>query len=262
MKKLRIFFLLCTAVLLAVPEAFAQSSSLNGMSLNGAAGLYAVPSGRIGWSKKADVGLDFGSSYNFFSQNPIAKAGISLFDWVELSGAVDFQPKTHDMSNTDGILGVKLQLPTPNTGVAVGGNIQFLTLPDRQNTAGQIYVAISYLGDFFSWPADTSMAIGYTFLEGGNKNIDFGMGFDMTLVPNVLGNFVHLVVDFSNFSYSYQALGADAWIRGSLNTGFRINISAAPALNKFKLVFDLVLLDILDSDRTIGMGFSFGLPLK
>jgi hypothetical protein len=257
------WFLLCfTAGLLIVPEVFAQTDPLNGMSLNGTTGLYAVPSGRIGWDEKADVGIDFGSSYNFFSQNPIAKVGLSLYNWVEISGAIDFQPKIHDTTNTDGILGIKLQLPTPTTGVAIGGNVQFLSHLDKQTAAGQIYAAISYRGYFFSWPADTSLALGYTILEGGNKNIDFGMGFDMTLIPKVLGNFVHLVVDFSNFSYSHQALGVSAWNRGSLNTGLRINISAAPALNSFKFVFDVILLDVLDSDRTIGMGFSFGLPLK
>jgi hypothetical protein len=246
----------------ALTGAFAQSKSLNGMSLSGAAGLYAVPSGRIGWDQRADVGLELGTSYNFFSQNPIARAGLSLFNWVEITGAVDFQPKSQDKSNTDGILGLKLQLPASKTAVALGGNVQFLTSLDHHSTAGLLYVAVSYGGEFFAWPAETSMALGYTFLEGGNDNIDFGMGFDMILIPDVFKNFVHWVVDFSNFSYSVQALGANAWSRGCLNTGFRIDISALPALKNYKFVFDLMLLDILDSGRSIGLGFSFGLPLK
>lgn len=254
--------LVLTAGLLAAPGAFAQSASLNGMSLNGASGLYAVPGGRTSWNQRAGSGLDLGVSYNFFSRNPIAKIGVDLFNWVEISGAVDFQPKTHDAGNTDGILGLKVQLPTGKTGVALGGNVQFLTQYGEYRTAGQLYTAVSYRGDFFTWPADTTLALGYTFVEGDNRNIDFGMGFDMILVPDVFNNFIHWIVDFSNFSYSLQALGTDAWIRGCLNTGFRIDISAIPALNSFKFVFDITLLDILDDSRTIGMAFSFGLPLK
>jgi hypothetical protein len=246
----------------ALTGAFAQYKSLNGMSLTGAAGLYAVPGGRIGWNERADVGLDLGTSYNFFSENPMARAGLSLFNWVEITGAVDFQPKIHDTTNTDAILGVKVQLPTSKTAVAIGGNVQFLTSLDRHSAAGFLYVAVTYGGEFFAWPAETSMALGYTIMEGGNDNIDFGMGFDMILIPDVFKKFVHWIVDFSNFSYSVQALGANAWSRGCLNTGFRVDISALPALNKFKFVFDLMLLDILDSDRSIGLGLSFGIPLK
>jgi hypothetical protein len=262
MKNGKMFLMLVALSLLAGPEIFAQSASLNGMSLNGAAGLCTVPSGRIGWDKKADVGLDFGISYNFMKENPIAKAGISLFNWVEISYAVDFQPKISNTVNTDGILGMKLQLPVEKTSIAIGGNIQFLHRLDNYSTAGQVYTAISYGGEFFTWPADTSLALGYTFREGGNRNIDFGMGFDMILIPDVFKNFVHWIVDFSNFSYSLEALGTDSWTRGSLNTGFRIDISAISALRAFKFVFDLTLLDILDNTRTIGMGMSFGLPLK
>jgi hypothetical protein len=257
-----VYALIAAAGLFAAPGAFAQSAFLNGMSLNGASGLYAVPSGRTSWNRRADVGLDLGVSYNFFSHNPIVKAAVDLFNWVEISGALDFQPKTHDANNTDGILGVKLQFPTGKTGVALGGNVQFLNRHDNYSTAGQIYSAVSYRGEFFTWPADTTLALGYTFMEGGNQNIDFGMGFDMILLPNVLNNFVHWIVDFSNFSYSLQALGADAWTRGCLNTGIRIDISAIPALKSFKLILDLAFLDILDESRTIGMALSFGLPLK
>jgi hypothetical protein len=259
MKK-KFFFLAVFAA--AAAGASAQSAALNGMGLNGAAGLYAVPGGRIGWDRRADVGFELGIAYNFFSQNPITHAGLSLFNWVEITGAVDFQPRSRDSSNTDGILGLKVQLPTSKTAVAIGGNIQFLTSLDRYTTAGLVYAAVSYGGEFFAWPAETSLALGYTFMEGGNDNIDFGMGFDMILIPDVFKNFVHWIVDFSNFSYSLQALGANAWARGCLNTGLRIDISALPALNKFKFIFDLMMLDILDSDRSIGMSFSFGLPLK
>ncbi|MDR1100464.1 MAG: hypothetical protein LBL28_08300 [Treponema sp.] len=262
MKKQRRLLLVFGTILLIFPPVSARPAPLNSMSLNGTAGLYTVPSGYIGWNKRAQVGLDLGTSYNFFSGNPIAKIGLSLFNWVEINGTVDFQPRTHDTANTDGILGLKLQLPTEKTGVALGGNVQFLTHQDNYTTAGQLYTAVTYRGEFFTWPAETSLTLGYTFREGDNDNIDFGMGFDLLLVPDVFKDFVHWVVDFSNFSYSDQALGTNAWYRGCLNTGIRVDISAIPALNKFKFVLDFTLLDILDGDRTIGIGFLFGIPLK
>jgi hypothetical protein len=265
------FLLFFCAVLFAAPVLSAQaksgSSSITGMTLNGSAGLYTVPSGRIGWTQDADIGLDFGGSYNFFSENPIVKAGISLFKWIEITGAVDLQPKTDDENNTDGILGAKLQFPTAKTAVAIGGNVQFLNNRGDSRTAGQMYVAVTYGGEFFTWPAVTSLALGYTFREDDDgitdkDNIDFGMGLDLLLIPEVFGNFVHWIADFSNFSYSDQPLGENAWYRGCLNTGVRVDIAAIPALKKFKFNFDFMLLDILDTDRTIAMGLVFGVPLK
>ncbi|MDR0623352.1 MAG: hypothetical protein LBG10_02880 [Treponema sp.] len=237
------------------------------MTLSGSTGLYTVPSGRIGWERSADVGLDFGTSYNFFSENPIVKAGVSLFNWVEFTGAVDLQPKNDDKNNADGIMGAKLQFPTSKTAVAVGGNIQFLNYRGNYRTAGQIYAAVTYGGEFFTWPAETTLVLGYTFREDESNvmdkdNIDFGMGLDLQLIPEVFGKFVHWVADFSNFSYSDQPLGEDAWFRGCLNTGIRVDIAATPALSKFKFNIDFMMLDILDSDRTIALGLMFGLPLK
>jgi hypothetical protein len=257
-----VFFLVVQAL-----SAQTGSSSLKGMTLNGATGLYTVPGGRIGWEQSADVGLDFGASYNFFSENPIIKAGVSLFKWVEITGAVDLQPREDDENNTDGVMGVKLQFPTNKTAVALGGNLQFLNYRGNYRTAGQIYTAVTYGGEFFTWPAETTLMLGYTFRNDDNNtadkdNIDFGMGIDLLLIPDVLGNFVHFITDFSNFAYSDQPLGENAWYRGSLNTGIRIDIAALPALNKFKFVFDFIMLDILDTDRTIAMGLVFGLPLK
>jgi hypothetical protein len=271
MKKSSRFFLFLCAVLFAAPALSAQTesgrSSLRGMALNGATGLYTVPSGRIGWERNTDIGLDVGTSYNFFSENWIAKAGISLYNWVEITGAVDFQPRTDDKNNTDGFIGVKLQFPTEKTAVAAGGSVQFLNNYDAYATAGQVYAAVTYGGEFFTWPAETSLTIGYTFRDYENSvvdkdNIDFGMGFELLLLPDVFGNFVHWIVDFSNFSYSDQPLGENAWYRGCLNTGIRVDIAAIPALNKIKLIFDVMMLDILDNDRTIALGLVFGAPLK
>jgi hypothetical protein len=264
----RCLFFFCVAFCV-VPALTAQTktsgrASLGGLTLNGASGLYTVPSGRLGWGQNSSVGVDVGSSYNFFGKNWITKAGVSLFNWVEITGMVDAQPRTNDRNNLDGMIGAKLRFPTNKTAVAAGGNVQFLNNNDKYTTSGQIYAAITYQGEFFTWPAETSLTLGYTFRDSKSQaeNIDFGMGLDLLLLPDVFGNFVHWIVDFSNFSYSDQALGANAWHRGCLNTGLRINLGAIPALNRLKFIVDLMLLDILDGDRSIAMGIVFGLPLK
>ncbi|MDR2159540.1 MAG: hypothetical protein LBP23_05700 [Treponema sp.] len=291
MKKIGRLPLVCGILFLVVPVLCAQNTgsqvpSLKGMTLNGATGLYTVPSARTGWERSADVGLDFGGSFNFFEHNGIIKAGLSLFKWVELTGAVDFQPMDdHYPANTraglrdsldddqfdnDLVFGAKVQFPTGKTAVALGGNVQFLSRDEHWRPAGQIYVAATYGGSFFDWPAEVSAALGYTFTKESHKDIDFGMGFDMVLMPNVLKNFVHWVVDYSNFSYSVDSVGTNTWYRGALNTGIRVDLASIPALKKYKFVVDLVFLDILDDDdsllkgggRTIGVSAVFGLPLK
>ncbi|MDR0601077.1 MAG: hypothetical protein LBG42_01720 [Treponema sp.] len=285
MKKKMVIFVagvFCLFFLTGRPlEAQTEISTLRGMSLNGAAGLYAIPTARIGWEKDADVGIDIGSSYNFVSRNPMIKMGISLFHWVEITGAADLQPKTAGRSNIDGILGAKLQFPTTKTALAIGGNVQFLRkaggyfraayvngwpspeyVSGGYSTAGQIYGAATYGGEFFSWPAETTFVLGYTFVKGNGGNIDYGMGFDLMLLPDIFQRFVHWIVDFSNFSYSAQALGTDPSFRGSLNTGIRVDLAAIPALARFKFNIDITLLDILDEDRSVVIGLVFGLPLK
>jgi hypothetical protein len=248
-------------LILFISNLPAQESGTLSMSLNGATGLYTVPSGNIGWEGKSKVGIDAGGSYNFFSNNGIAKIGVSLFNWVELSGALDIQPREEDTNNIDGIIGAKLRLPTKRTAISIGGNLQLLNHRDQFSCAGQIYTAATYSGEFFTWPASTSLAIGYTIHEENKDNIDFGMGFDLVLFPSVFGRIVHWIIDYSNFSYSIQALGDDAWYRGCLNTGIRLDFSAIPTLSKFKLVFDLAMLDIFDHERTVSMGLVVGVPI-
>lgn len=253
--------LLFLVLLVSNLSAQEKGSGVLSMSLNGATGLYTVPSGNLGWEGSGASGLDAGGSYNFFSNNGIAKLGLSLFNWVELSGALDIQPREENTNNIDGIIGAKIRLPTKRTAISVGGNIQLLSHRDQFSTAGQIYTAATYSGEFFTWPAATSLAVGYTIHEGNKDNIDFGMGFDLVLFPSVFDRIVHWIIDFSNFSYSIQALGDDAWYRGCLNTGLRLDLGAIPALNNFKLVFDLALLDIFDHERSISMGLVAGMPI-
>jgi hypothetical protein len=256
------------------------------MSLNGATGLYTVPSGRTGWEKTSDLGLDFGyhtiigkrrSAYygdDGYGLNHIIKVNASLFKWVELTGTFDIQPKYADPfpQNNDMLIGFKVQLPTSETAVAIGGNYQALNLANDayDYSAFQLYVAVTYAGTFFNMPAETTVAIGKTFGIGSRydqyvsndaTDLDFGMGFDLILFPKVFKNFVHWIVDYSNFSYSTDAWGSIASHRGTLNTGLRIDFAAIPALSKYKFIVDVLLADAFDDERALALGLVFGLPV-
>ncbi len=256
-------------VLLIIMAALAPvvtAQSLKGMSFNGSTGLFNVPSGRIGWERSSDLGMDFG--YHGIVNNGMAnipKINLSLFKWVELSAAMDIQnPNSRDDTWMDGLLGIKVQFPITASAIALGGNLQLIDSgkTGKNNVAGQLYMAITYPGTFFSMPAETTLMLGYTFREGGDhSSIDFGMGFDLILLPKIFQNYVHWITDFSNFSYSISSWGVNAAARGSLNTGFRIDLSMIPALNNFKFVIDIIAADILDSHRSFAFGIVFGVPL-
>ncbi|GHV91008.1 hypothetical protein AGMMS50268_15110 [Spirochaetia bacterium] len=279
LKRISIIFAFVTLVLVSVQGLVAQtklpvpapSQALKAMSLNGATGLFSIPSGRIGWEEAADLGVDVGTAYNFNKEDPFAKLGMSLFKWAEVTAATDFQPyikgySHHNrysefLNNTDTILGLKIRFPTKRTAVALGGNVQFINHVDSR-TAGQVYLAATYPGSFFGMPAETSFALGYTIHEENTSNIDFGMGFDLDLAPEIFQHFVHWVTDFSNFSYSDEPLGAEPFFRGCFNTGLRIDLSAIPVLSKFKFSVDIMGTDLFDEGaRSFVMGLVFGIPV-
>jgi hypothetical protein len=144
---------------------------------------------------------------------------------------------------------------------------------DYVYSAFQLYAAVTYAGSFFNLPAETTLVIGKTLYAGGpgnNGNIDFGMGFDLNLFPDVFKGVVHWIIDFSNFDYSdnawpnYLVHGAGpAWNRGNMSTGFRIDLASIPALNKFKFNIDLIFHDLLDDDsRSFTIGGCFGFSVK
>jgi hypothetical protein len=290
MRKLPIV-LLFTAL---VSPAFAQT--LRGPSLNGSTGLFSIPSGRIGWERATDMGLDFGYHMliNEGGTAHIPHLTLSLFRWVEISGAFDIQPDIdvlkkgtppakESQKNDDLLFGIKVQLPTDtrNPAVALGANVQFINLADDDSdtvydltysyTAFQFYAATTYAGTFFRMPAETTVVIGktaYASGPGNNSDIDFGMGFDLILFPDVLGKFVHWIVDFANFDYSDNSWpnslihgSGPPWYRGILNTGVRIDLSAIPPLNKYKFSADLIFNDLFDEgNRSFSIGAVFGIP--
>jgi hypothetical protein len=232
------------------------------MSLNGQTGLIGIPSGRIGWERSADLGFDLGYHAILDDETAnIPKASISLFRVGEISFAYDTNRGDDD---EDMIIGGKIQLPTDRTAVAIGGNFQMIqTAPDDSENYSQLFIAATYPGEFFNMPAETTFAVGKTFGDGvADEDIDFGMGFDLLLLPDVFQGYVHWINDFSNFSYSVDAVGADAGSRGAFNTGIRIDLAANPNLSRYKFVIDAMLTDALDDNRTLALGLAFGAPIR
>jgi hypothetical protein len=267
------------------------AQSLKGMGLNGATGLYTIPTARIGWEQESDIGLDLGY-HAIMADSQIAHIpalSLSLFHWLELSAAFDIQPEyyTNYIHNNDLLLGIKIQFPQNlirgGTSLAIGGNFQFHNLGDgsvhrpadkefgSENLVVQIYGAVSYAGNFFTMPAETTVVLGKSFIihdafdfnkAAENKNIDFGMGFDLALFPRVLRNYVHLLIDFSNYTYSALPYPTAISGRGVLNAGLRIDLSVIPPLRRFKFNVDALGADLLDESRAFSFGLVFGISVK
>lgn len=247
-------------VVVAAPQLSAQS--LKGMSLNGATGLISIPSGRIGWEHSANLGFDLGYHAVIVDEDVahIPKASVSLFKLAEVSVAYDTNGGD---DNEDILIGGKIQLPTGRTAVAVGGNVHARQRFGDARNSQQIYLAATYPGSFFGMPAETSMTVGKTFGDDnpGGEAVDFGMGFDLQLFPDVFQGYVHWINDFGNFSYSLDAAGANAQQRGVFNTGIRIDIAANPAFSRYKFVIDAMMTDALDDNRAFALGLAFGAPI-
>jgi hypothetical protein len=292
MKKYVLFFALIIFALAAGQAVFAQTSSLKAQSLNGSTGLFSIPSGRIGWERSSDLGLDVGYRViiNEDGLANIPALTVSLFKWVEFSAAFDIQhdidvynyrdAKWIDMKNDDLLFGLKVQLPTniknpKNPAIALGTNIQLINIADDDAdtrrifnyNAFQFYAAVTYAGTFFKMPAETTVVMGKTIYSGGPKNnsdIDFGMGFDLILFPDVFKSFVHWIIDYANFDYSDNSWPnrldhrtGPAWYRGIMNTGLRIDLAQIPSLHKMKFNVDLIFNDLFDDTKSWSGGRSF-----
>ena len=267
MKHFKITGIVFIIALICVSSLGAQVSSLKGMSLNGSTGLYSIPSARIGWEHSSKFGMDLGyhTIIDERRTSHIPKISLSLFNWLEIHGAFDIQPSGYITPNngSDFITGAKLKFPISNTALALGGNFQSLNIVnnDHHYNAGQIYLAVTYLGRFFDAPAETTVVLGKTFRENvSDTDLDFGMGFDLVLLPKYFGGVVHWVTDFANFSYSVEAFGANAWYRGVLNTGLRFDLSVLPPFRRYKFVVDILMTDGFDSNRAFSAGVVFGVP--
>jgi len=253
----------CSCILLlcfTLVSAGIFAGDLNGMSFSGSGGLFNIPSARVGGDKTQTLGVDAG--YHLLSADGenthIPKVAATFLRLIEVSAAFDIQGEKR---GTDLIAGAKFSLPLRAAAIAVGGNYQVITRNVRFS-AGQVYGALTYSGQFLDMPTSTTVVFGKTIHEQySNSNIDFGMGIDLVLFPTILEDLLHWITDFANFSYSVQPFAIDAATRGVVNTGFRLDLSAVPLFSRFTFAVDLIFTDVLDHNRGFSAGIVFGVPL-
>ncbi len=252
MKISRIIIATLAITLLSTGALFARA--FKSPSFGGTTGLISTPTANTGW-EDANIGLDLGFVY--ISEGGgyyIPKASLQLFGKWEIGAAYDIQdPK----DSNDILLHTKFRFyGSGGSALAIGGNFQMLEENGDSENVGQIYLAATYSGNFLSMPAETSLVIGKSFGSPvGDDDIDFSMGFDLDLIPSIFKGYLHWINDFSNYSYSYNAAGANTQ-RGIFNTGARI---AVLRTSKYKFNIDAILCDALDSNREFALGAAFGL---
>ncbi|MBN2435356.1 MAG: hypothetical protein JXK07_08840 [Spirochaetes bacterium] len=250
MKKKLLLITIIFAV--ATPLAISAQSSVKGVSINGSTGVIVSPTARVGW-EYSNLGIDFGYSFLYGNgMGHVPTVTLSFAKKAELGAALNIR----DNGRFDLLYHGKFQFYR-NGGSAVamgikgdvadlGGNGGFYMTP---------YIVATYSGNFFTWPAVTSMMFGWNMIENGaiSPSFAFSMGFELSLFPEVFKNYVYWISDFSN--YSYASTSSIAEDRGTFNTGIRID---PVKKGKFKLVFDFVGTDLLDSSRGFMASGAFG----
>ena len=252
------------------------SQSLKGLSLGGTTGLITTPTGRIGWEHSSDLGLDIGYHFStdrgFGENESIINAALSISRKFEAGVTLDLQKDNvgdDPGEETDLHLFGKFQMyNSGNSGMAIGANFQMIDfLSDNDSRPGkgnysQVYLVTTYSGNFMEIPAATTIFFGKTFDidEGLNDLIDFSMGFDLTLFPDVFHGFIHWISEFTNSSYSVDSHITNAAARGAFNTGLRMDVLAN---SEYKFVIDAVLMDVFDDGiDSFSIGGTFGFSLK
>jgi len=239
--------------LMLTSESFARS--FRSPSFGGATGLIATPTAYTGWTN-ANIGVD--ASYHYIADGDgyhIPKVNVQFLNVVEAGFAYDVQPND---DNNDFLIHAKFNfLKRNSSALAVGGNVQLLKVNDQSFQDFQLYLAATYSGSFFSMPAETTLVFGKTFGDDRNdSNIDFSMGFDLLLFPALFKGYAHWINDFSNYSYSMNAGGANSGLRGCFNTGIRLSVLKD---SRFKLNFDIIMTDALDTNRNFAIGLGGGM---
>jgi len=262
MKKSAIFLssiMVFSAIMMTVFTQSASAAPFMSPSFGGTTGYISTPSAKTGW-EGSDFAVD--TSYHYIGAHNgshIPKVTFQIISKIELGLAMDFQDRHTD--DDDLIFHGKFNFYNAGaSSLAIGGNLQFIDMGNddttgKEQTAGQLYLAVTYSSKFFGMPALTTLVIGKTFTENTNSDIDFSMGFDLNFLPQYLKGYVHWISDFANYSYSIEANGANAGYRACFNTGFRFAILKD---SRFKLNIDLVMTDALDDDRSWAVGAAFG----
>jgi hypothetical protein len=252
----RKIFAICIFVFSFFPVLLSAQSSVKGNTVGGTTGIIVTPTARIGW-EYSDFGIDFGYSFLHNGQTDhVPAVNFSFLRKAEVGLAADI----NDDSTWNLLFHGKFQFfREGGSSVAMGVEGDFADMGSNSELFMTPYLVASYSGNFFTWPAVTSMMFGWNMLELGEitSNFSFSMGFELALAPQVFKNYIFWISDFSNYSYSSRSL-ISASHRGAFNTGIRIDPLKK---GKFKLVLDLIGTDLLDSERgfmasaTFGIGF-------
>jgi hypothetical protein len=250
----KIIVLFCM-LLLVFPVFLSSQSSAKGSAVNGATGVIVAPTARIGW-EYSDVGLEFGYGFLFnngsFGQVPTFT--LSFLKKAEVGLAFNIR----NNNNFDILYHGKFQFfRDGGSAVAMGVKGEFSNFGNGGGFYMTPYLVATYSGNFFTWPAVTSMMFGWHMIENDDisENFAFSMAFELSLFPSAFKNYVFWISDFSNYSYATSSC-INAGSRGSFNTGIRIDPIKK---GRFKLVFDIVGTDLLDSSRGLMVSGLFGL---
>jgi len=240
-------------LVLAIPLAVSAQSSVKGSSVNGSTGIIGTPTARIGW-EYSSLGLDFGYSFLYGNgTGHIPRVTFSFLKKAEVGVAFNIRGG----NEWDLLYHGKFQFyRSGGSSVAMGVMGELANVGTSSGFYITPYLVASYSGNFFSWPAATSMMFGWHMLSDGviTSEFAFSMGFELALLPDVFKNYVYWISDFSNYSYSSRSF-INATDRGAFNTGIRIDPVKE---GKFKLVFDIVGTDLLDSGRGLMASATFG----
>lgn len=235
----------------------AGEQGIHGTTISGTTGHIVTPSADLFWD---DSEFALSTGYTMIATKGklahVPYVNFALFRNFETTIALDTFEGTFDV-----LTGAKWRfLDTGNTMIAVGLLGQSLDIGNETEWAAQAYLTSTFKSSFFDQSALTTVLIGYTFQKDMKFDIDFSVGFDTLLFPSVLKEYVSLVFDVGNVSYSNDASGTDP-DRGIINAGLRLNPIGLG--EQLRISADIAGLDLLDgADRSFALGVNLQMKLR
>lgn len=252
-RKLKILFPALVALILMSSALYAEP--FKSPNAGGTTGGFSLPNANTGWEgNKFAVDSAF---HMIMLDSYIPKVSFQIIGQIELGAAMDIQP---DDNGSDLLMFFKWRFyGSKSSALAIGGNFQWLDFDADGNepySGGQVYLVATYRAPFFKMPSETSLSVGYTFVEPVKNyhGIDFGMLFDLDFFPKVFKHYLHFMVEFGNYTYSIEGAGAETG-RGIFNLGLR---AAFLRTKRMKLNLDVWSTDMLDNNIGIATGLAFG----
>lgn len=226
-------------------------------TIGGATGIITTPSAKTAWE---DSNFAIDATYHLVVDDiysHIPGFTITFLKQVEIGFVYDYQGAGGD----DWIIHTKWNFYNiGDAALAVGANTQLIKFNERAELKvfGQVYLVMTYLGNFFSMPVQTSLVFGKTLGDGHyNSDLDVSIGIDIDIFPDYINHYLHWINDFGNYSYSVNPHGNNYSNRGCFNTGLRIAALHDDTLPKLNI--HIFLTDVFDeSDRSVSLGISLG----